>query len=484
MNGSANSNIVATGCGMATCLGLDVDTVWQAVLRGECGIGPMPALEQTPQPNKGGGQAPDLPADFAADQPREVRYLRWVIDAALRDAGLLDARDADAPPLRVGVVLGTTLHGMRAAGRFLRSDNAADLAPFLAGSTLAAAVNGLPSWFKIVNTATTCSACSSALAAVAIGCTWLEADACEIVIAGGYDTVSEYVYAGFNSLRLVAEGPQRPFAHDRDGMKVAEGYGVVVLERDAVAASRGATPRAVIAGFGETADTHHLTQPHPTGDGAARAMREAIDSARLAPADIQLVSAHATATSDNDAAEHAACRAVFGDGLRDVAVTAYKSHQGHTLGAAGLVELLLTMRAMHDGRVPPVANVAPDDVTFDGLSLVTGSTPQPRDVSAAMGVSLGFGGANAADGDHAAARARRRGVGRVAVVDAAACRDHRRGCGAAWRCRHRIAWRRTADRARARRRQRRAGRACECPPRPSHQPLREAADRRRHAGVS
>src|SRR5690606_34977483 len=160
-------------------------------------------------------------------------------------------------------------HGMRAGGRFLRTGDPTPLSDFLAGDVLQRAVGDRPLEGDAL---TTCSACSSSLGAVALAVTLLETGQLDLVVAGGYDTVSEYAYGGFNSLRLVAEGPLRPFAKNRQGMKLGEGYGLVVLERADAAARRGAKPLAQVLGFGESADAHHLTQPHPQGEGAAAAM--------------------------------------------------------------------------------------------------------------------------------------------------------------------------------------------------------------------
>jgi 3-oxoacyl-[acyl-carrier-protein] synthase II len=317
-----------------------------------------------------------------------VRYLRWTIERALAEAGALDALPYE--PHRCGFMLGTTLHGMRAAGQFLRSGDYAPLEHFLAGRTLESAAKGLaPTGLA----ATTCSACSSSLGSIALGTTLLRTGQLDLVVCGGYDTISEYAYGGFNSLRLVAEGPLRPFSKDRQGMKLAEGYGIVVLERADSARRRGATILARILGWGESADAHHLTQPHPEGEGAARAMSMAIKNARIAPAEIGMVAAHATGTPDNDAGEYAAMSRVFGDALPNVPVVGFKSHLGHTLGGAGAVEMILAMTAMREQTVPPCASVTADEVQFPNLNVSTGAAKSAK-ISATMSTSLGFGGAN------------------------------------------------------------------------------------------
>jgi 3-oxoacyl-[acyl-carrier-protein] synthase II len=383
--------IVISGAGMITCLGLDRRTTWEAVRAGKCGMQQLTSLEQTLPEGYLGGQAPELPEDESPGAPREVRYLRRAMIDALRDAGL-NPRSLPVPPQRAGIMLGTTLHGMRAGGEYLRSGSYAPLTKFLSASVIRSAANdlGLEGF-----AATTCSACSSALGAVALGVTLLREGKLDLIIAGGYDPISEYVYAGFNSLRLVTQGPLRPFARDRQGMKLAEGYAIVVLERASDAANRGAKPMATILGFGESADAHHLTQPHPQGDGAARAVRGALQDAGVNPADVDLIVAHATGTPDNDAGEYAALSGVFGSDLPRVPVVGFKSHLGHTLGGAGAVELILAATAMNESTVPPCANVKQSDTDFAGLNLAAGEA-RPAKIRATLSTSLGFGGANTA----------------------------------------------------------------------------------------
>ena len=386
----SSSPIVISGAGMVTPLGVTRHETWRAVLDGRCGAGPMSAMEQTLPAGRDGGQAPELPGEpDTACTPREVRYLRRALADALADAGFIDGK-LPYPPGRCGLMVGTTLHGMRAGGQFLRSNDFEPLRNFLAASTLRAAARGLGLEGLA---ATTCSACSSSLGSVALAVTLLQSGQFDLIIAGGYDPISEYVYAGFNSLRLVAEGPLRPFTKGRQGMKLAEGYAAIVLERAPDARGRGAEPLATVLGFGESADAHHLTQPHPQGDGAARAMADALRAADLSPADIDLVAAHATGTPDNDAAEFAAMARVFRADLPRVPVVAFKSHLGHTLGGAGAVELILSAMAMGEQVVPPCANVPREDVEFPDLNLSTGDA-RPTRLRATLNTSLGFGGAN------------------------------------------------------------------------------------------
>lgn len=380
--------VVMTGAGLVTCLGLDRETTWRNLCECRRGLGRLTALEQRPSIEIDGGQAPTLPDPENAALSREVRYLRRAIEEAWHDAGLLE--EPPYPSRRCGLVLGTTLHGMRSGGRFFREDDPSLLRDVLPQVIvqLATGERGLGG-FSI----TTCSACSSGLSSVALAMDLLRSGELDLVLAGGYDPISEYAYAGFNSLRLVARGPLRPFCRDREGMKLGEGYGIVVLERAAEAHQRGANALAQLRGFGETSDAHHLTQPHPGGEGASRAIEAALADARLSVEDIDLICAHATSTPDNDRGEAAALKHVFGDRLPLTPIVAFKSHLGHTLGGAGAVELILAALARRDGVIPPTANVTPDALEYDKLNLQVGAARSAR-VRNTVSMALGFGGAN------------------------------------------------------------------------------------------
>lgn len=380
----ANAVPVITGLGLACSAGSDAASAWKRILSGEAAFRPLTLLE-TADGAPVGGQCAEPPDHLLPRSDREIRLLRKVIDDAASDAGLAHAY----PGARVGVVLGTTLHGMRRAGEFLRSRDPAKLARFLAGSFLAEAVSGTP-WTG--PSFTTCSACSSGLGSIALGITLLESRLVDAVLVGGYDPVSEYAHAGFASLRLIAEHALLPFCKERDGMKLAEGYGIVVLERSDGAAARNARCYASVLGFGESADAHHLTQPHPTGDGALRAARYALAAADIRPEQIDLIMAHATGTPNNDGAEANAYATLFGDRLPDIPVSAAKSLIGHTLGGAGAIELILAAMALREQTVPPSADLRHASPEFPAISL--SPRPRPAAISHTLNTSLGFGGAN------------------------------------------------------------------------------------------
>jgi 3-oxoacyl-[acyl-carrier-protein] synthase II len=395
--------VVITGRGAATCMGLSAHALWRGVAESRPALGPLTAMDLPPGqpllPAMEGGQCPDLPPDFAPGLPREARYLRWVALEALRDAGLLDAHGRAAGGMRGRVILGTTLHGIRAGGEYLLRDDPGALRAFLAGATAHLALRGLG---LHAGCATTCSACSSSLGAIALGVSALRTGQADYVLAGGYDPVSLYAWAGFNALRVVTSGPLRPFARGRTGMKLAEGYGLVVIERAPDARARGVRAHAVIAGWGESADAHHLTQPHPQGEGALRAAAEALARAGDAGTLPDLICAHATGTPDNDRAEAQAIGALLGPRAGQVPVVGLKSHLGHTLGGAGAVELIVAMSAIEHQVAPACAGLQDADVEYETLGVRTGPA-RPAHIARTLNLSLGFGGANTAMVLHAPA---------------------------------------------------------------------------------
>jgi 3-oxoacyl-[acyl-carrier-protein] synthase II len=387
------AEIAISGAGLVTGLGPDRESTWAAMRAGAVGLGPLEHIEYPAQADRGGGEVHETPE---AGWPREAYFLKRAIDEALGAAGLAGVSDIDGiaklgayEAIRCGVMLGTTLHGMTAAGQMVRSGSMQPLKDFLAPAVIARATNHLPFHGGAM---TTCSACSSGLGSILLGMTLLRANQLDLVICGGYDPISEYAYAGFNSLRLVDERLPRPFARDRAGMKVSEAYGIVILERVPELQKRGHEAFAYVRGGGESADAHHLTQPMQDGQGAAGAIRIALERAELQPEAIDLIVAHATGTTDNDAAEYAALSGVFGDRMSETPVAALKSRLGHTLGGAGAAELIVAALAMRDSQLPTTAQTRPADVDFKNLILSV--EPQSKPIRATVNTSLGFGGAN------------------------------------------------------------------------------------------
>jgi 3-oxoacyl-[acyl-carrier-protein] synthase II len=240
------------------------------------------------------------------------------------------------------------------------------------------------------------SACATGAEAIAQGLEIIRSGRADVVIAGGTEAVIHPLpIAGFASMRAMStrndepEKASRPWDKARDGFVLGEGAAVVILERADHAAARGARVYARLAGAGLTSDGYDIVQPHPEGEGAARAIRQAIADADLSPADIAHVNAHATSTPVGDMAEVAAIRAAIGT---HPVLTATKSMSGHLLGAAGALESIATILAVRDGVVPPTINLDDPD---DGLDLdVAAHKARPMEIPAALNNSFGFGGHN------------------------------------------------------------------------------------------
>jgi 3-oxoacyl-[acyl-carrier-protein] synthase II len=244
------------------------------------------------------------------------------------------------------------------------------------------------------------TACAAGASAIHVARDLIVAGAADVVLAGGVEagitglSVSAFAQMGALTKNPDASSASRPFDVDRDGFVMGEGAGVLVLESAEHAAARGATPRAVGAGSGASADAFHATAPPDDGGGAVLAIRRAIEDAGIDPTRIGHVNAHGTSTPLNDVAEARALRAVFGDHLDEVAVSSTKGVTGHLLGAAGAVEAAFSILALREGLVPPTANLTTLDPDID-LDVVAGA---PREVAleAVLSTSMGFGGQNAA----------------------------------------------------------------------------------------
>jgi 3-oxoacyl-[acyl-carrier-protein] synthase II len=233
-------------------------------------------------------------------------------------------------------------------------------------------------------------ACASGAASIALGADLIRAGVTPTALAGGVDALTHICFMGFNALKLLDPTPCRPFDRDRRGMSIGEAAAFLVLEDAEHCRARGGRALARLAGSGMTTDAHHVTAPHPEGEGMIHAMRQALADAGLEPDAVGYVNAHGTGTPQNDRAEALALRRVFGEG--GVLVSSTKSLVGHTMAAAGSVEAAATILALQHGLLPPTASLehADPDVPFDCLPGVA----RPADVGAALSNSFGFGGQN------------------------------------------------------------------------------------------
>jgi 3-oxoacyl-[acyl-carrier-protein] synthase II len=235
------------------------------------------------------------------------------------------------------------------------------------------------------------NACAGGANAIGHGADLIRSGMADIVLAGGYDALCELVYVGFDSLLSLAPEACRPFDRQRNGLMLGEGAAFLVLESRERALRRGAQVHALIAGYGHTTDCHHLTQPDQEGAPLEQAMRQALEKAAIAAAEIGYVNAHGTGTPFNDGAEAKAFAHVFG--VHATRLSSTKAALGHTLGAAGAIEAVISLLALKSGSLPPQINL------LDPEPLVAHALVGPEEsanLRHVMSVNLGFGGSNAA----------------------------------------------------------------------------------------
>ena len=404
--------VVVTGMGMLTALGNDVPSTWGAMVAGRSGIARVASFDPSRLKAQIAGEVKDFDASGVLDKKdirRTDRYIQFGLVAAREamDQAALPARLEGEEAERTGVILGTGLGGVGTLVEGI-STNALRgpdrISPFLIpmGIPNVGAGQIAINYGMVGPNFTTVSACATG--GHAIGEAWetIRRNDADTMVAGGSEAgVYEPLMGGFDSMRALTrrnddpEGASRPFDRGRDGFAPGEGSGVLVLEELEHARARGVPILAEIIGYGATADASHITLPAPGGIGAVRAAQRALAKAGLEPSDIAHVNAHATSTPEGDKSELQAIKTIFGEGAGKISITANKSMIGHTLGAAGAIEAIVTIQTMREGCVPPTINLHDVDPEGEGLDL-TPNVAQRRDVPLALSNSFGFGGQNTA----------------------------------------------------------------------------------------
>jgi 3-oxoacyl-[acyl-carrier-protein] synthase II len=404
--------VVVTGMGMLTALGNDVASTWEGMVAGRSGIATIASFDPSRLQARIAGEVKDFDASGVLDKKdmrRTDRYIQFGLVAArqaMDQAGLPARLDGEAAQ-RTGVILGTGLGGVGTLveGISINATRGPDrISPFLIpmGIPNVGAGQVAISFGMTGPNFTTVSACATGGHAIGEAYETIRRDDADVMVAGGSEAgVYEPLVGGFDSMRALSRrnddppGASRPFDQGRDGFVAGEGCGVLILEELDHARARGATVLAEIVGYGATADASHITLPAPGGIGAVRAAQRALAKAGLEPTDIAHVNAHATSTPEGDKSELQAIRTVFGDHAPKLSITANKSMIGHTLGAAGAIEAIITILTMREGCVPPTINLHDVDPAGEGLDLTPNAAAR-RDVPIALSNSFGFGGQNTA----------------------------------------------------------------------------------------
>ncbi len=392
--------MAVTGIGVVCALGADRESFWAAVAGARSAIGPLDELAGDGVKIRTGARIRgfDPDAHFAPRQ-RDLldpfaQYAVVAARQAVADAGL---EWSDTLRAAGAVITGSSMGGqaaMEEGYRRLYAEGASRVHPLSIPRIMAnSAASAIAVELGLTGPAFTLStACSSANHALGLGLWLLRQGAADLVLAGGSEAPFTYGnLKGWEALRVVSPTTCRPFSRDRDGMVLGEGAAILVLEPWEAARARGARIWAELAGFGMSADAHHVTQP--TVEGPVRAMAGALQDAGLEPADVGYVNAHGTATPVNDPVEVRAIRRLFGAHADRLAVSSTKSLHGHALGAAGALEAAATSLALHHQLLPPTANFTEADPECD-LDVVPNAS-RPGDFTAALSNSFAFGGLNA-----------------------------------------------------------------------------------------
>ncbi|MFF8941405.1 beta-ketoacyl-[acyl-carrier-protein] synthase family protein [Streptomyces sp. NPDC014864] len=412
-SGAGPRRVVVTGLGALTPLGVGAGELWRGLLDGRHGIRELTGEEFAELPVRVAGVVPVDPAGLlpraaARRMNRAAQFAVLAAREAWADAGFADGgtRESGLDPERVGVSLGAILGDasvLVGGDRRLRDKGPRGVSPLTTPMTVPSQASSQVSLdLHITGEArTVTSACASGTEAIGQAIDRIRYGRVDVALAGGAEAVvTPAIMASFAAMRALSDhgledgtSPSRPFAKDRDGFVNGEGAGLLVLEAEEHARARGARIYCEAAGWGLSADAHHMAAPDPSGSGVALALRRALRDAGGHVVDVVHVNAHATATVEGDLAEAGALRAVLG--RRGVPVTALKGHLGHLQGAAGGVEAVAAALTLHHGLVPPTVGCAEVDEEI-ALDVVTGAARRlPGDGDLVLSNSFGFGGHNA-----------------------------------------------------------------------------------------
>ncbi len=378
--------IAVTGAGIICSIGRNKDEVWRSIVEARAGIAKLTRFPGETFPT-------DIAAEVEGDLPRSRRLSRTDMLAVIAAKEAL-AQANGAPVERAIVSTGTSTGGLLEGEdyyfrRLVRGRRRAPVSLVLQQPTSSpsdAVARELGLGGGVVSNAT---ACASAGAAIGMAADYLRAGHVDVAIAGGSDALCRLTYSGFNVLQAVDPEPCSPFGATRKGITLGEGAGYLVLERWDDAIARGATILAELSGYGASCDAYHPTAPAEDGRGAEAAMRGALVEGRLTPASVDYVNAHGTGTLLNDSAETKAIISTVGT---TVPVSSSKSYFGHTLGASGAVEAVVTVLALQHQVAPPTLRLreSAPDCPLDYIP----ETPRPLPMTNVLSNTFGFGGSN------------------------------------------------------------------------------------------
>jgi 3-oxoacyl-[acyl-carrier-protein] synthase II len=400
--------VVVTGMGAVAPNGNSVSEYWDALTAGQSGIDHITYFDTTDFPVKIAGEVSNFDPEQYFER-KEVRkldpfsvYALVASNEAMEMSGL-NANGFD--PQRAGVMLGCGIGGITtllAEHVVLQNRGARRVSPFFVTKLISNIAGGQIAikWDLQGPNQTVTSACASATDAIGLALRLIQSGSADIMVAGGTEaSICDLPLAGFSTIRALcnaADPPQsasRPFDKDRGGFVMGEGAGILVLETEKHAQSRGATIIGELAGYGSTNDAFHVTQPAEGGAGAVKAMQLAIEDAGAEPEEVDYINAHGTSTPYNDKNETAAIKTVFGDHARKLKISSTKSMTGHLLGASGGIEAIAALKTIEKQTIPPTINYTTPDPDCD-LDYVP-NTAEETQVNSVLSNTFGFGGHNA-----------------------------------------------------------------------------------------
>lgn len=396
-----------------TPVGNDVAAMWQSMVAGKSGVGPITQFDAALFRTQIAAEVKDFDPSALLDKKESRRLDRYAqltlvaADEALRDSGLdLPHENLD----RIGVIWGSGMGGLQTfeeeTSEYARGNGTPHFNPFYIPKVILSIGAGHISLRYGLRGQSfgVSSACASSTHAIIQAFDQIRLGHADVLVTGGADAdVTRLGIGGFNAMHALStrndspETASRPFSASRDGFVLGEGAGCLILEELEHAKARGAKIYAEVAGCGMTSDAYHLTAPDPDGRGAQQVMRMAIEDAGIAPDDIDYINTHGTSTPLGDIAELKAIKDVFGEHAYRMNIDSTKSMTGHLLGATGAVEAIACVLALRDGVVPPTINHAEgdDDEAIDYRMNLTFNTAQYRKLRYALTNTFGFGGHNA-----------------------------------------------------------------------------------------
>jgi len=398
--------VVVTGLGLVAPTGNDVESAWQAALAARSGVGPITLFDASQYPVRIAAEVKNFEIGDDLDKKeanRVTRFVQFSVKAAreaLRNSGLDMKSDTDSWGVSIGVGIGG-MPDIEENVTILNERGPSRISPFFLPYTISNMAAGVVSRLNNLRGPNICTAtaCTSGTHAIGESFLYIATGMADVMVCGGAEAaICRLGVASFASMKALStrnDDPgraSRPFDRDRDGFIMGEGSGLLVLEEYEHAKKRGATIYAELAGYGMSADAHHITAPAPEGEGAQRCMKMALRSGNINVSEVDYINAHGTSTKMNDAYESMAIMKVFGDQAKNIAVSSTKGVTGHCLGAAGGIEAVYTALAIHRKVIPPTANYehADPDCPLDYVP----NTAREKPIRIALSNSFGFGGTN------------------------------------------------------------------------------------------